>query len=472
MPLSIGKKVAWNTLVQFAGKLVNVSLAIVTLGLLMRYLGTEQFGWYTTVISFLQVFGIIADFGLVIVTAQMLTEFSNNPRMYGNILGFRIVTAFAIIGLAPLLVWFFPYPLIIKQGVIISAAAFISIALQQVATGVFQRHLAMHINVLGEFVNRVILLIGILLVTTGNLGFIPALFVIVLASIVQLVIYFIGAKKFVPLTIYFDAREWKIITHRVAPITLGILFNVIYLRGDILALTLLRPQTEVGLYGAAYRVLDIITQVPIMYMGVVLPLITAAWIAHDTLRIQRILSRSAHFFLLIATPIIVGGMMLATPIMKLVGGVAFADAGSIATVLFLALAGGFAGALYGHAIVAMNKQREALWIYAFVAVIGVVGYIIAIPLYGMWGAAWVSVGTETLAGALLWYKVRKETGVSTNLSRIILKIMLAAIGMAIALYFVRSLPVILAILVGAAVYSIAILALLAVSKQDLALLVK
>lgn len=472
MPLSIGKKVAWNTLIQFAGKLVNVSLAIITLGLLMRYLGTEQFGWYTTVISFLQIFGIIADFGLVIVTAQMLTEFSHNPRMYGNILGFRIITAFAIIGLAPIAVWFFPYPLIIKQGVVLSAAAFISIALQQVATGVFQRHLAMHINVLGEFVNRVVLLLGILLVTTGNLGFSAALVVIVLASITQLIIYFIGAKKFVPLTLYFDVPEWKLITHRVAPITLGILFNVIYLRGDILALTLLRPQTEVGLYGAAYRVLDIITQVPIMYMGVVLPLITAACIARDTSRIQHILNRSAHFFLLIATPIIVGGIMLATPIMKLVGGAAFENAGAVATVLFLALAGGFAGALYGHTIVAINKQRETLWIYALVAVVGVIGYIVAIPHFGMWGAAWVSVGTETLAGALLWYKVRKEIGVSGSLSGIIIKIAFAATGMAGALYFVRSLPVILAMLIGALVYSLAIIALKAVSKQDLALLIK
>ena len=65
-------RVAHNTLAHLIGKIIATLIGIVTIGLMTRYLGQEQFGWYTTAIGFLQIVGIMIDFGLVLVTGQML----------------------------------------------------------------------------------------------------------------------------------------------------------------------------------------------------------------------------------------------------------------------------------------------------------------------------------------------------------------------------------------------------------------
>ena len=72
--MSTTQKIASNTAVQVAGKIIATFLGLLGVGMLTRYLGAEQFGWYITTISFLQFIGICIDFGMVPVTAQMLSE--------------------------------------------------------------------------------------------------------------------------------------------------------------------------------------------------------------------------------------------------------------------------------------------------------------------------------------------------------------------------------------------------------------
>ena len=62
--MSITKKLAYNTIIQFAGKILTTILGIVIIALMTRYLGKEGFGQYITVVAFLSFFGIIVDFGL------------------------------------------------------------------------------------------------------------------------------------------------------------------------------------------------------------------------------------------------------------------------------------------------------------------------------------------------------------------------------------------------------------------------
>jgi len=61
------------------------------------------------------------------------------------------------------------------------------------------------------------------------------------------------------------------------PIAISIIFNVVYLKGDTLLLSIFTNQTEVGIYGAAYRVLDVLTQTAMMIMGLFLPLLAFSW---------------------------------------------------------------------------------------------------------------------------------------------------------------------------------------------------
>ena len=65
--MTLARHVAWNTAIQILGKALSTLLGVVALGLVTRTLGTEGFGAYTTVNSFLQVFGVVVDFDGTIV---------------------------------------------------------------------------------------------------------------------------------------------------------------------------------------------------------------------------------------------------------------------------------------------------------------------------------------------------------------------------------------------------------------------
>ena len=110
--MSLTKKVAHNTIIQIAGKMISTILGLLALAFITRYLGRSGFGEYTTVITFLTFFAGIADLGLTLVTVQMISaKIIDEAKILNNLFGFRLVSIIAILILAPLTVCFFPYSL-------------------------------------------------------------------------------------------------------------------------------------------------------------------------------------------------------------------------------------------------------------------------------------------------------------------------------------------------------------------------
>ena len=60
----IVRKIAFNTIVSIAARILGTIIALVNIGFITRYLGKDVFGEYVTILAFVSVFSIIADFGL------------------------------------------------------------------------------------------------------------------------------------------------------------------------------------------------------------------------------------------------------------------------------------------------------------------------------------------------------------------------------------------------------------------------
>src|SRR3989344_4741679 len=80
------KKIFYNTLLQSVGKAISVAIGLITIAFLTRFLGDEGFGEYTTVISFMGFFGILADLGLYLVTTKEISkEGADEAKILGNV---------------------------------------------------------------------------------------------------------------------------------------------------------------------------------------------------------------------------------------------------------------------------------------------------------------------------------------------------------------------------------------------------
>jgi len=465
--MSLTRKIAHNTIVQIIGKIISTLLGLFAIGMMTRYLGQEKFGWYITVTAFLQFIGILTDFGMIVVTAQMLSEpLSDKTKLFKNLFSFRFFTAITFFGAAPLIALLFPYPTEVKIAIGFTSIAFLSIALNQVFVGLYQTKLKMHIQAIGEVIGRIVLVAGIWLLIKNGSSFLPIMGVVVASSLSYTIFLLLKGQKETKISFAFDWPIWKKIIKKMWPIAISIIFNVVYLKGDVVLLSLFASQSDVGIYGAAYRVLDVITQSAMMIMGVLLPLMAFSWSRNLKEEFKKRYQQSFDIMMLFAIPMMVGTIVLADKIMQFIAGEDFINSGKILAILSIAVFGVFLGAIFGHTAVAINKQKQTIWIYVSNAFIALTGYLIFIPIYGIYGAAWVSVFSELYAGILLFITIRHYSKEKLKFNTV-LKIIFASIIMGLFLRLLSQTNILLATLVGAAIYGATLFLIGGISKETI-----
>ncbi len=465
--MSTTRKIAHNTIAQISGKAVSTFLGLVAIAMMTRYLGIEKFGWYITTIAFLQFIGILIDFGLIPVTAQMLSEPEfEKKKLLNNLLGFRFTTAVIFLAIAPLIALFFPYPQEVKIAISFTTLSFLAISMNQVLVGYYQTKLKMHIQAIGEVLGRIALVVGIWLLIKNHSGFIPIMIVVTISSLVYMTYLYIYAFRADKIKFEFDLKIWRAIARKMWPIAVAIIFNVVYLKGDTLLLSVMRTQHEVGIYGAAYRVIDILTQTAMMLMGVMLPILAYNWSRKLDQEFKHRYQQAFDAMMMLAVPMLVGTAVLADKIMILVAGQDFAESGKILAILSIAVFGVYLGAVFGHTSVAINKQKQVMWIFISNAVITLVGYLIFIPKFGMLGAAWMTVFSELYAGILLWAAIKHYTKQKLEMHTFA-KIIFSSMVMGSALAMMINLNVFLLVVVGALIYAAFLFGLGGISKKTI-----
>ncbi|MFA7087940.1 MAG: flippase [Patescibacteria group bacterium] len=435
--MSLTKKIAHNTIIQIVGKVISTILGLFALALITRYLGLEGFGEYTTVTTFLTFFAVIADLGLTVVTMQMISGHHSQEeenKIINNLFGVRLISTLILFSLAPITVIFFPYSPTVKLGVIIAIGTFIFPSLSQVIIGLFQKKLSMGRNTIAEVLGRITLILGIIIAKYSNSGLNGILIVSVVSSAINFIVHYILALKFATIKLAYNWSLWKKILSKSWPITITIIFNLIYLRADILLLSIFRGNDEIGLYGAAYKIIDVLTTLPFMFGGLILPIITTAWLDKNYNYFQKVLQKSFDFMMIIAIPLVIGAQFLGRPLISLIAGKDFGEAGVILQILIFAVAAIFIGTMFSYAVIAMDKQKRMIKFYAFTSITALAGYLILIPRFSYFGAAAITVYSEALiavCAAVCLYKYNRWLpSMQTSL-----KVFASSIIMGIFLYF-------------------------------------
>jgi len=465
--MSLTQKLAKNTALQVGGRAIGTIFGLLTIAILTRHLGQEGYGQFTTAMTFLQIFGVLVDFGLTLTVVQMISEPRvNEEKIVGNIFSLRLVSGFVFFILAPLVSFFFPYPLIIKLAITVGSLSFFFMSVSQMFVGVFQKHMAMWRAAAAEIVSRAVLLALVALASYMAGGLVLIIWAFVIANFAQLAITLGLTRRFVKPKLYLDLTIWKDIISRSWPIGVSIFFNLLYLKGDIILLSLMRTQEEVGVYGAAFKVLDVITVIPVMFMGLVLPILVRNWQEGQKIDFKKMTQKTFDFFAIISVPFSVGALAVGVPLMTLVAGDSFAESGRILKVLMPAASILFFGSLYGHMIVAIKKQKIMTWGYIATAILSIAGYLIFIPSHGIWGAAWVTVFSESLIALLTFLVVTKNTRVLPNpLS--LLKAGLASAIMYLFLTYLPTINVLISIILGSVVYFAVLYLIKGIKKETI-----
>jgi O-antigen/teichoic acid export membrane protein len=460
------RSLASNFSIQLIGKGLSVMIGLVIVAIITRSLGAEAFGEYTTAVTYLQMFGVVVDFGLTLTLIVMISEKGvDEARVIGNFFGLRLISGFLLFSLAPISILALPWSSTVQQAVLVGALAYFFMGGATMLVGIFQKHECLWRAAVAELLNRAVLVILVALVAYFSPGVIQMMAVSVVANALWLIAMIKLAEPFARIRPLFELFFWKRILSRSWPIAVSIIFNLLYLKGDILFLAYFREQTEVGLYGMAYRIIDVMTVLPMMFMGLVLPSLVAAWSAGRKKDFRAHVARTFDLFMMAVIPVVIGAQLVATDLTVLIAGDEFAEAGPVLSLLILALVGVFLGALWGHLVVALNKQRLMTWGYIFVAIIAITGYLWLIPDHGMWGAVWVTLVSEAVIALLTFFVVFKTSGSLPNFL-VSFKALIAGGLMYVILLPLTNLHVILVTFIGALLYFIFLLLFKAIRLDE------
>jgi len=458
--MTLTQSVARNFVVQIIGRFLALILGLFVVGLLMRYLGLKNYGYYSTAFAFLQVFGIIADFGLYLITLRYLGEadileeekIKKEKKVMDNIFTFRFFSALIFYGGSCVLGLFFPYPPIVKTAIVILAGSLFLCTLIQTLSAFYQKILETEKIFLGEVLGKGVTLFLMILFVKMKLGFYPVLSVFALGYLVNFLILFFVAQKKILLEFSFDFEFWKKIIKDSWPIGLAIIFNVVYFKGNTLVMSFYRSAEEVGLFGGCYRVLEILITVPPLLLGLITPLLAKSWRNKETEYFKNLVQKTFDVLLIIVLPIVFGTFIVGEKIMVLLGGVEFILAGQILKIVIIATGILFVAELFKNLAVSLGKQRQILPFYFLTAVLSLIACFIFIPRYSYWAAAWITVFSEGLMLVFVFCLFWQTTKITPNL-KIFFKSFFSGLIMFCVLMFFKDFNLFFLIIFGALIYS-------------------
>jgi len=470
--MALSSKIAFNTGIQVITKVISTLLSLAALALITRYLGSYGFGYYTTAITFVTFFSIAADLGLTLVTTQLISRpGANQDKILSNLFTFRVASAAAVLILAPLAAMFSPYSAAVREGISITSVAFFFVLLNQIFTSLFQKELRAEKMAYAEIISRALMFVMTAMAALLDWGMSGILWAMASGNILSFLLHYYYSRAFVSIRLAFDKKVWLDIMHRSWPFVLTIVLNLVYLKTDTLLLSFLKSPVDVGLYGAAYKVIDVLVTIPFMLGGTVLPILAKRWQAQEKVEYQRAWTKIFNATAMLVWPVVVGGFVLASPIMVLVAGENFALSGGILKILILAVGGVFFSAFFSYTMISFGEQRRLVGAYLFTALSSLILYFIFIPRFSYIGAAWVTVYSEIIMCFFAWWLVRRYSKLKTNFI-VFLKSFIAAVAMGLVVYYlpietVSAFGLSLAVLVGMMAYGLALFLLKAINPKEL-----
>ncbi len=216
---------------------------------------------------------------------------------------------------------------------------------------------------------------------------------------------FLSVKKYIPNLVTFFSKQLFVHIFKSAwPFTILAISNIVIFSTDTILLGHFASVHEVGLYGAASRLVQIFYILPALFATVTFPVFvkksvgeTGIWFA---------LRKSLLLMTAVMIPLVLVMMFGSHLIIKILFGAEYAPAGILLAVLSLSYIPVFIGTLLNNVVFAENKQKQFVVANIIGMVINLILNLILIPKYHALGACVSTVTALSVITAITAIKMR------------------------------------------------------------------
>jgi O-antigen/teichoic acid export membrane protein len=457
------------------GEVIAKTASVAFYIMIARELGQSGFGDFIFGLSLSTVFFSWAGFGTEeLITREVARDHGRLDSLFGNVIAFKTVLLIGLFGLMAAVVTLGGYPAETRVALLLIGLGTCVEVMNKTLYAVFQ----------GYECQRYIA--SSLIVQRGSMAGVGIVALLAGAGLVEVGVIFFGAAllglansiiwlrlRVARPRVNVDPHLWKALAKAGAPLGTALLLYAILLRVDATLLSFLGgdDNADVGIYGAAFRLVEATMFVSLAFSGAVLP-----WFARQKDGHVGPLSQgfalALKAVLTALVPIAALTALLAEPIVDLLYGAEYADA-----VIPLRLLAGLT-VLYGvnmllaTFLISRDRARDFAWPAAFVVVENIVANVILIPELGPKATALNAVVSGSLLAVLVLVRIRRLVGPISPV-RTLTSVTAGAIALAAVVVGMGSSLEPIVVLAGLAAYCAIYMAIERLSfRDDLTVLVR
>lgn len=403
--------------------------------ILIRALGDESFGQWSTVLVVLQITSYLAELGLEMAAVRLVaTDVDDEGGVLGSLVVLRLLLAIPTAAAMGLLVALLASNDAMRVAGWIAASSILITALGA-GRATFQTHVRNDIPVFLASVNVMIWGAGVVALGDGP-SVVAVSILYVVATSVTIAAQAFMVRRFVRLRFDRVSVYRRRLLTVGAPVGLGSLLIVSYAKVDQVLVFNIAGDHAASMYGAAYRLLDQGRLVPLSLLATLFPLMAKAF-RTDRRRLTDLVQAGFDYCNAISFPALAVGAVASTEVVDILFGAEFADSAVVIFPLMLGLVVASYALLASNVLVVIGEERRLVTFGALGLLLNVVANVALIPPFGFAAAAWITVLTEVLVTVGYCSVIRRHVEISLHLGPTTI-MLAAAVGMGLIIWTLNS----------------------------------
>jgi len=403
---TIVRNIGWLTV----SKILVYLLSIVTITVIPRYLGVEGYGQLNFALSFVSLFAVIFDVGTgILIFRDVSRKKALLSKYFNNFFYFKIYLYVLFLVVIILINLFLPKLLIVKILIILFAINLVIQSIYGYLVVYLNSFELMKFASIKDVLFKLLIVIFLILVVFLNLKIVGVALAYILSSVIVLFYIIYIFKKIFKNKIKFKPtfnKRFLISKLKLSyPFALTTIFGVVYFNFDKFMISFMLNDYQVGLYSTGYTFYGFLIGATALFSTVFFPILSRNY---KNIRFKSILDKYSRIIIVLALPMVFGVIYLAKDIIRLIFGKDFVVgfiAFQIIIIFFLINA---VNQIFNNILTMHNLQKYIFKLFLIAAVVNVVLNFIAIPLFGIIGAAITTVLSELIIFVGMYLKVSRN----------------------------------------------------------------
>src|SRR3989339_114738 len=432
---SLLKRIVKNSTVGLLEKLIEISIGIVSIAIIARYLDIESFGLYALITTFAGTLLVLCSIGLDRVMVRDIAANRENLLKYlQDIKGARIILA----GISLCLIIIISFPLGLNNKMTVGALLLFAISeiismYVTVYMSVFKAFEKMEYNTFITFLTKTITLSGLTIVVYFKLGFMAIFVSLAIGSMVKAIVTISTFRRYFSCDhIPVSFNHTKAIVKDSLIIAASTFFALASIRMGIFMLKAFGTLKDVAYFQAANVLLMQLQPVSVVIVAALYPAIASR--KHDS---NAILENAAKLIFMLSLPIMALTFFYGSNLIMLVYGDKYIDAIPAMRILILSVVFTFLAHLFEIGLLSARRQDLLTIGWGIAFFVNIVLGVVIVPRYGLIGCAAVMSLSYMALFFALYYFMSHYTGFKVK-SSIFIRPSAAFIAMVFYLYFFTS----------------------------------